>query len=210
MRARDIMTTPPVCVRPSTPLAEVAAVLADNGFTAAPVVDERGRLVGIVSEADLIRERFGLHPQRGADEPAEPRATARAVMTTPVEFVRPETTLSALAKCMVTGRRRCAPVVEGDRVVGVVTRRDVVQTMAHTDDAILDSVHRQLELAGFPQRWLVRVQTGVVHLWGDTDPERQRAATRIAESVPGVVRVTVSGPTRAPSGGGVGIAETHR
>lgn len=194
MRARDIMTRPAVCVRPTTPLGEVAAILADKGFCAVPVIDGEHRLVGLVSEADLIRERFGLHsPQAGHEEP---RTCAGEVMTSPVEFVRPETTLSALAKCMITGRRRSVPVVEGERVVGVVTRRDVVATMARSDDAILEGVHHRLGLAGFPQQWLVRVQSGVVHLWGETDAKHQREAVLVAESVPGVIRVTVSGPPR--------------
>ena len=110
---------------------------------------------------------------------------------------RPDTTLSALAKCMITGRRRSVPVVDGRRVVGVVTRRDVVETMAHSDDAIRDGVHHRFELAGFPNRWLIRVQAGVVHLWGVPDSQHERDAVRIAESVPGVIRVTVSGPDHA-------------
>lgn len=193
MQAKDIMTSPAVCVRPSTPLGEVAAILAENGFTAVPVVDGEGGLVGLVSEADLIRERFGLRPHR--TEPP-PRLTAAEVMTSPVEFVRPDTSVSALAKCLITGRRRSVPVVEGQRVLGMVTRRDVVATLARSDDAILEEVHHRLELAGFPQRWLIRVQTGVVHLWSEAGPKHQAEAVRLAESVPGVVRVTVSGPTQ--------------
>lgn len=195
MRAKDIMSTPAVCVRPSTPLGEVAATLAEHGFTAVPVVDVEDHLVGLVSEADLIRERFGLHTRQAS--PEDPRTVAAEVMTSPVEFVRPDTTLSALAKCMITGRRRSVPVVDGRRVVGVVTRRDVVETMAHSDDAIRDGVHHRFELAGFPNRWLIRVQAGVVHLWGVPDSQHERDAVRIAESVPGVIRVTVSGPDHA-------------
>jgi CBS domain-containing protein len=205
MRAKDIMTTPAVCVRPSTPLCEVAAILTENGFTAVPVVDADEHLVGFVSEADLIRERFGLHPHAVA----EPRTSAAEVMTSPVEFVRPETTVTALAKCMITGRRRSVPVVEGHRVVGMVTRRDVVETMAHSDDAILADVHQRLELAGFPHRWLIRVQAGVVHLWGEGDHQHEREAARVAESVRGVVRVTVTGPSRPGAGHGPGIAQTR-
>ena len=98
-------------------------------------------------------------------------------------------------------------------------RRDVVQTMARSDDTILEGVHQRLELAGFPHRWLIRVQSGVVHLWGETDPKHQQEAVVVAESVPGVIRVTVSGPPRAgtssssPAAGGVagpGIAATRR
>src|SRR4029079_14517968 len=96
-------------------------------------------------------------------------ATAGEVMTSPVEFVRPDATLSALAKCMITGRRRSVPVVEGARVVGGGTRRDLVAMMARRYDVILRDVHRQLELEGFPHRWLGRVQAGVVHLIGEPD-----------------------------------------
>ncbi|HYI58961.1 MAG TPA: CBS domain-containing protein [Microlunatus sp.] len=206
MQAKDIMTTPAVCVRPSTPLSEVAAILTENGFTAVPVVDADEHLVGLVSEADLIRERFGLHHHVAE---AEPRSSAAEVMTSPVEFVRPEASLTALAKCMITGRRRSVPVVEGHRVVGMVTRRDVVETMTRGDDAVLETVRQRLELAGFPNRWLIRVQAGVVHLWGEADPRIEREAARVAESVPGVVRVTVTGPSRPGARHGPDIAQTH-
>jgi CBS domain-containing protein len=211
MRARDIMTTPAVCVRSSTPFGEVAAILTEHGFTAVPVVDDGDRLIGLVSEADLIRERFGLraHPPIGDGE-TQPRSTAGEVMTSPVEFVRPEATLSALAKCMITGRRHSVPVVEGGRVVGVVTRRDVVRTLTRSDDAILEGVHDRLAMLGFPNRWLIRVQAGVVHLWGDTDTKHQQEAVVVAESVPGVIRVTVSGPSRPSASSGVGITQAHR
>lgn len=197
MRAKDIMTTPAVTVRPSTPIADVAAILAERGFCAVPVVEDGDRLVGLVTETDLIRERFGLHPQSptsGRERP--PKTVAAQIMTSPVEFVRPEATLSALAKCMISGRRRSMPVVEGSQVVGMVTRRDVVETMARSDDMILTSVRAGLERAGLRQRWLVRVQAGVVHLFGDTDLKHQHEATLVAESVPGVIRVTVTGPPR--------------
>lgn len=217
MRAQDIMTTPAVCVRPTTPLAEVAAVLSENGFSAVPVVEDADRLVGLVSEADLIRERFGLHarPPVGGDHDGRSRATAAEVMTYPVEFVRPETTLSALAKCMVSGRRRSVPVVQGERVVGVVTRRDVVETMARSDDDILASVHDRLAQLGFSNRWLIRVRSGVVHLWGEADPGPEHEVVAVVESVPGVLRVTVSGPDRPSAGhssghrGGASAAEVR-
>ncbi len=224
MRAKDIMTTPAVCVRPSTPIAEVAAILAQRGFCAVPVIDDDDQLVGLVTETDLIRERFGLHPQpptSGRDRP--PKTMAAQVMTSPVEFVRPEATLSALAKCMISGRRRSMPVVEGSVVVGMVTRRDVVETMARSDDMILTGVRKGLERAGLRQRWLVRVQAGVVHLFGDTDLKHQQEATLVAESVPGVIRVTVTGPPRTGLMGpkpmssagrrpyaALRVAETHR
>lgn len=223
MRAKDVMTTPAVCVQPSTPITEVAAILARRGFCAVPVVEEGDRLVGLVTETDLIRERFGLDsqpPANGRDR--SPKTVAAQIMTSPVEFVRPEATLSALAKCMISGRRRSMPVVEGSRVVGMVTRRDVVETIARSDDMILTGVRKGLERAGLRHRWLVRVQAGVVHLFGDSDLERQHEAMVVAESVPGVIRVTVTSPPRTglmgsgvvnPTGRrnviGLKVAETH-
>ena len=208
MQARHIMTTPAVCVRPGTPLPEVAAILAEHGFTAVPVIDAEERLVGLVSEADLIRERFGLHPHRAPDD--EPRATAAEVMTSPVEFVRPDTTVSVLAKCMITGRRRSVPVLEDRTVVGMVTRRDIVQTMACSDEEILAEVHRRLDLADASPQWLVRVRAGVVHLWGDAHREGAEEVTQLTESVPGVVRVTVSGPSPRGDDRSVAVTPTHR
>ncbi|MDN5762774.1 MAG: CBS domain-containing protein [Microlunatus sp.] len=194
MRARDIMSTPAVCVLETTPLSEVAGTLAEHGFTAVPVVDQHDHLVGLVSEVDLIRERFELHPHPSAPGPdMSPRSVAGEVMTTPVEFVGPQTQLSVLARRMITGRRRSMPVVASDQVVGVVTRRDVVATMARSDEAILAEVRRRLGTIEGGEQWLVRVQSGVVHLRGKSDPRLQSNAIQAADSVSGVVRVTVTG-----------------
>lgn len=208
MRTRDIMTTPAVTVRPSTPIGEVAAILAEHGFTAAPVITDDDRLVGLVSEADLIRERFGLHPPVGGRGQREPRGTAGEVMTWPVESVSPDTTLTALAKCMISGRRRSMPVVEGDRVVGIVARRDLVEVIARTDDAILACVQDRLDGLGVGDRWLVRVQAGVVHLRGE-NLEDARKVVEAVEPIPGVLRVTVSEPSRPSATNRVGIPQAH-
>lgn len=209
MRTRDIMATPAVCVRPSATLGEVAAILAENGFTAAPVVTEGDRLVGLVSEADLIRERFGLHPLTGRGGIRKPRSTAGEVMTRPVECISPDATLTALAKSMITAHRRSMPVVEGDRVVGMVARRDLVEVLSRSDEAILACVYDGLSRLGLSNHWLVRVQAGVVHLWSEDDAEHAELVQAV-ESVAGVLRVTVSGPRRSSGSHRVGIARAHR
>jgi CBS domain-containing protein len=87
MRARDIMTNPVTAVRPETPIKEAAAVLAVNGFTALPVVDGDDRLIGIVTEADVVRDRVP-RDARALRHPGEEMTTVATttvgeVMTTP-------------------------------------------------------------------------------------------------------------------------------
>src|SRR6266540_2505544 len=102
MRARDIMTSPVVTVRPDTHVKEAAALLAARGFTALPVVDEDDRLIGIVTEADLVRERIPHDPRHlvHADTPPEQlpvRPTVGEVMSSPVTAMGPGTDVADLA-----------------------------------------------------------------------------------------------------------------
>ncbi|GGP86384.1 CBS domain-containing protein [Saccharothrix coeruleofusca] len=124
MKARDIMTSPVISVPPDVPIREVAALMVAHGFTALPVVDD-GRLVAIVTESDLLRSRYG--DQDAADTPV------REAMSTPVYGVDPGAPVELLARVMVDDRVRCVPVLDGSRLVGVVTRRDLVRVMARAD-----------------------------------------------------------------------------
>jgi CBS domain-containing protein len=134
MLARDIMTTPVTAVRPGAPIKEAAAVLAARGFTALPVVDADNRLVGIVTEADLVRDRLPRDP-RARCHPGDAVATAATttvgeVMTTPVTAMGAGTDVAVLAKALLAAGHRSMPIAEGSRLVGIVTRRDIVRVIA--------------------------------------------------------------------------------
>ncbi|NUT92798.1 MAG: CBS domain-containing protein [Saccharothrix sp.] len=121
MRAHDFMTSPVIAVTPDVPVREAAALLASHGFTALAVVDGE-RLVGVVTEADLLRGEHADH--RPGETPV------RAVMATPVLGVDPDAPIGAVARIMLEDHVRWLPVVDGSALVGVVTRRDLVRVMA--------------------------------------------------------------------------------
>lgn len=193
MRARDIMTRSVLSVQPSVPVAKAAAILATRGFTALPVTDEAGDLVGIVTEADLIGNRFPVSEQAAEAAAANgPGTTVGEVMTAPVVGVGHDTDISVVAREMLTGHRRSLPIVDGNRLVGVVTRRDIVRALARTDEEIAADVRAKLGVIGGLSRWSVQVGNGEVVLVDRYREASDRAvAQALVESVPGVVTASV-------------------
>lgn len=196
MLLRDVMTRRVSTVTTSTRCVDAARMLVDGGFTAAPVVDDDGRLVGIVSEADLLRHRLPDDPRRidGPRQRRTPPAVGLVVdaMTTPVESLTPGADVADAVRIMLSERIRCLPVVDGTGVVGIVTRRDLLRVAVESDHPALDvAVMRQLAAIGRPDRWDVTVDDGDVAL-GDygADDDVRRAAARRASAVPGVQSVT--------------------
>jgi CBS domain-containing protein len=195
MRARDIMTKPVISVRPETSVKEAAATLAGNGFTGLPVVDGDDRLIGIVTEADLVRDRVPRDPRArchpGDELPTTTTTTVGEVMTTAVVAMGPGTDVAMLAKALLDSGYRSMPIVDGSRVVGIVTRRDIVRVIARDDHTIADDVRHRLEVYGGDRRWRVDVHDGMVSIGDEFDDETDRhVATVLAEAVPGVVRAT--------------------
>jgi CBS domain-containing protein len=196
MRARDVMTSPVITVRAGATVQEAAALLAERGFTALPVVDEEDRLVGIVTEADLVSDRFPRDPRSlvHGGPPAEVpvRETVAEVMTTPVVAMGPGTDVADLTKVLLDSRRRAMPIVDGSRLIGIVTRRDLVRVVARDDATIARDVRHRLAVYGGPNRWTVEVHRGVVSIGDRYDDETDRhVATALAQAVPGVVRAHV-------------------
>jgi len=194
------MSHPVVTVTPTTAVVVAARLLCSHGFTALPVVDGAG-LVGIVTEADLIGDPGGPD-QRTDDRPETPPAVmlVRDVMTTPVESLIPGADLADIARIMLDARIRCLPVVDGLRVVGVVTRRDLLRAgLAHSDQELTDEISRRLALVDVPNRWRVSVESGVADIedYGSDMRMRDRAS-RLASEVPGVVQVHARHQTPDP------------
>ncbi|MFE0022597.1 CBS domain-containing protein [Amycolatopsis sp. NPDC059021] len=197
MRARDVMTSPVITVRTATTAKEAAEILARQGFTALPVVDDDDRLIGIVTEADLIRDRIPADPRScHGEEPPRPREepglTVGALMTSPATGMSPGTDVADLTRALVGSGIRAMPVVDGARVIGIVTRGDIVRVLARDDHAILNDVRHHLEIYGGPDRWTVEVEDGVVRVVDAYDDETDRhVAALLAQSVPGVVDAQV-------------------
>lgn len=195
MRARDVMSNPVVTVAADTPADVAALLLQSHGFWALPVIGPDDRLIGMVTEADLARAR--VRPGRPAPRPASqppgaPVTRVADVMSDPVAVACPDTDLVELSTRMLGGRLHGLPIVENARLVGIVTRRDLVRAVTRDDGAIADDVRRRLEGYGGPQRWRVTVSGGVVAITDESardDDLDPAVVTALAEAVPGVVRV---------------------
>lgn len=118
----DVMSAPAVTVQSWFRTTDAATILVDNGFTAAPVVDDGGVLIGIVTEADLLRGTVS-GPSEGLDQPP----TVGDVMTREVESLPSTASLGNAVELMLRKHVRSVPVCDGHRVVGVVTRRDLLR-----------------------------------------------------------------------------------
>jgi CBS domain-containing protein len=216
MKVKDVMTSPVVSVEPDASIWQAMRIMLQRHISGLPVIDQHGRLVGIVSEGDFLRRaetgtqrrrpswlEFLVGPGRLADEYTRTHGRkVREVMTPDPLTVREETPLDEVVRTMEKRRIKRLLVVRGDQVVGIVTRANLVHALAGVarelrPTAASDREIRQRllkELAGEP--WApvglidVSVRDGAVELWGTITEERQRQAlVAAAENVPGVKSV---------------------
>jgi len=200
MRVKDLMTRPVITVGPGHAVWDVANVLARHGITAVPVVDDDGELVGIVTEADVMRGRI-LPDPRGVHVPSAPPAqTVGEVMTTDVVTVTEDSDVAEVVRTMVDRRLRTVPVLRGrepgDRLVGILTRRDLMRCISREDALVAADVRRRLDLYSGPGRWTVTARAGVVTITDDRDrddPTDRHVVHVLAVAVPGVSVVQVKG-----------------
>lgn len=185
MQAQQIMSSPVTTVTRSTPVDECLRIIASSGFTVLPVVDETQHLVGIVSEGDLLREKFATLPR--AD------ITAADTMTSPVVAMTADTDVSDLASAMLRSGLRGIPIVHEHDVIGIVTRRDLLEILTMDDTNIAREVQHRLDVYAGSRRWTVRIADGKVTIAGLAldDPERG-VVTALAETVPGVADVQLT------------------
>jgi CBS domain-containing protein len=209
MRAQDVMSSPAVTVHPERSVREAAKVLSANGFTAAPVVDGNGRLLGMVAEADLVgdrilpdgRGRIWRETEPSAGSPAsKPTATVGQVMTKPAVSVTPDTDVRDVARTMLAARVRSVPVVDAMGVIGVLTRHDLLKLIARDDMSIAAAVRTHLAAYRGRGHWTVSVHDGAVTIVDGLDDATDRHVARvIAEAVAGVSSVEVSARLHEPS-----------
>ncbi|WP_216215260.1 CBS domain-containing protein [Amycolatopsis aidingensis] len=208
MRVRDLMSKPVITVTADCPVRRAAGVLAHHGFSALPVVDESERLAGIVTEADLMRGRFPrdrtLLTARGERlPPIEPATTVGQVMITRVISIGGEADVVDLVRLMLDERRRSVPVVDGDRLHGIATGRDVMRVLGRSDEVLARDIRHRLAFFGGPSRWTVEVHDGKARIVDRFDSEvDRRVATVLAENVPGVVRAECVAAESASAAGG--------
>lgn len=208
MKVRDIMRRDVITVRPETPLKEVARLLVEHGISGLPVVDAEGRVLGVVSEADLILKERGPESERprllGALLGDRSRAalskvearTAGDAMTSPAVTIEPGAPIRAAAALMVERQVNRLPVVEEGRLVGIVTRADLVRTFVRSDADLTREIVEGVILRAMwldPRPLQVQVENGVVRVSGRVD---RRSDARILEElirrVEGVVDVEVA------------------
>lgn len=129
MHARDIMTTPVIAVTPSVPLPDAGRLMARHGFTALPVVDSHGRLLGLLTEEDVVRA--GIPGEAGPDEGAmiSGHRTAGSVMRTPPLGAAASLECAELARRMSEAGIRSLPVLDDGVLVGMVTFQDVLRAL---------------------------------------------------------------------------------
>jgi CBS domain-containing protein len=201
---RDVMTTEVVAVEAWTPFKEIVARLAEHRISAVPVLDADGRVLGVVTEADLLLKQE--HPDPEVDVPRAwsrrrrlERKKAAAVvagklMTTPPVTVPPTGTVTEAARRMHTARIKRLPVVDEEgRLVGIVSRADLLKVFTRPDDAIRRELMEDVIVGDFmmnPSRFFIDVDDGVVVLQGRV--ERRSLIpylVRTVHGVEGVVRV---------------------
>jgi CBS-domain-containing membrane protein len=214
MKAADVMATNVITVRPDTPVATIAEVLLTNRISAVPVVNNKDVLVGIVSEGDLIhRVEAGTERHRswwlelltGKETLAHEFVMSHArkaadVMTRPVISVQPDTPLGDIAALLEKHRIKRVPVASNGKIVGIVSRANLIQALVNlnraktettVDDLALHSnILEQLRSKPWvdPSKISVLVNNGSVELWGIVDSETEKNAIRVVVEVTSGVR----------------------
>lgn len=216
MNAADIMTEQVITVTPDTPIAEAAWLMLHHRVSGLPVRDRDGAVVGIITEGDLLRRaetgtqrhgswlEFLIAPGRLAQDYTNANARkVGEVMRTEVVTAAPQDSISDIVRLMERYRIKRVPVVDNGRLVGIVSRANLVRALVRTmtkpadSDIVPDEKIREEILAEIArQPWGPRasidlvVKDGVVELQGTITDERERSALQVlAESTPGVKSV---------------------
>ena len=212
MRARDVMVRAVVTTSPDSTVEELARLMINLRISGVPVMDRDGRLVGIVTEGDLLRrvetgterhrprwsEPFSSNSLLAAEYIKSHAKRVADIMTREVFSVEELATLGEIADLLETKHIKRVPVVHDGKIVGIVSRADLLKVLASggTKTAHQEqdrTIRAQLLAELREQKWTdasegrVVVSDGVVHLWGIVGSEDERRALRIAaENTPGV------------------------
>ena len=216
MKVADVMTRRVAFVAPDTSIRDALMLMLKNKFSGLPVIETGGRLVGIVTEGDFLRRGetgtektsspwydafFGTNESAGAYIRAH-GLKVRDVMTREPVTVTEDTPLREAVDLMERRRIKRLPVLRGAKVVGIVSRADLLRALANllrtaprqskSDEAIRTRILTELEKQTWSAGTVVEVlvRKGIVDVWGTVDEARQRDAIKVlVESTPGVRRV---------------------
>jgi CBS domain-containing protein len=206
MRAKDIMSSPVHTVAQIASVESAAQLLTAKAVTALPVVDAEGRLVGMVSESDLLWHRVPsdptTHMRRLPDtDPADRPGMVVEVMSPYPVTTRPDADVADVAGAMLEHDVRSMPVMEGDVVVGIISRRDILRAMVRGDDVLAAEIQHRLDAYAGGHRWTATVENGVATVDGEfDDPTEEGIVVVLARTVPGVAAVH-GGAARPPAAG---------
>lgn len=204
---RDVMTTSVLSVRPDALIKDVARLLIENRISGLPVVDDTGRVIGVISEGDLLvkeQSRSAIHRRplaRIFGESGDTRQslakvdarTAGDAMTTPPVTIDASSPVGMAATLMIQRRVNRLPVLENDRLAGIATRADVISAFVRTDEDLADAIrhevlHRMLWLD--PSDFSVAVADGVATISGRVGRRSTVGIIeRSVEMLPGIVAV---------------------
>ena len=197
---RAVMTAPVATVSLDTPFKGLAAIMAEHGVNALPVLDAQGRIAGIVSQSDLIRKEEyqddpAARPPRSHHHHAQAAGlAARDVMSSPAITIAPGASIVAAARAFDRGHVSHLMVTEADgTLAGIVTPRDLLKVYLRTDDDIRSEILGEVigkYLGCDPDRAEVAVTDGIVTLRGEVERKSMvPLAARMTQSVDGVVNV---------------------
>ena len=200
MRVEDVMTRKVHSVRPQSTLKDVASVLSAYGIGGMPVVDDRRRPVGVISKTDIVIKEHAELPRRGlsrmfrsdGDIASKVNAkTAGEAMSAPAITIIPIMPLSFAAERMLSDGVNRLPVVEGETLVGIVTRHDLVRAFGRSDDELEREIRDDaLSDLSWPGALDLSVDRGQVTISGQVDsPGEARSLPRQIRHVFGVVSV---------------------
>lgn len=204
MKVRDVMTADVVCVTPDTPLKQVAFLMVERRISGVPVVDTNDAVVGVVSEADFLIKEEGEHEaeprhpwfdlfatDRAAKRAELERIAARSAgeaMTAPAVTIGPEESLHQAARTMSRRSINRLPVVEDGRLVGIISRADIVRVFARSDHELRERV--SLALRAVDGISVTDVRDGVVELTGTVQSKALATAIRsLVQHLDGVMAV---------------------
>jgi CBS domain-containing protein len=207
---REVMTSPVLTVRRTTPLKEVAQLLVDNRISGLPVIDVDGAVLGVVSEADFLWKESGekvVTHRPLARVIGDSRTSRRLLdkvhaidaadaMSAPAITIGPDRPVSEAARLMTLRKVNRLPVVDGDVLVGILTRADLVRAYVRSDEQLEETIRQDVLLRILwldPASFGVSVNDGVASISGHVD--RISTAQMIADSVaavPGIVDVRSS------------------
>jgi CBS domain-containing protein len=207
MKVEKIMTREVISVTPETPLKEVARLLVANRISGVPVVGPDGEVLGVVSEADILRKEEGVDPElprplawlaRKLDGELDKigAVTAGEAMTAPAYTVRPGQMTTEVARRMVDSMINRVPVVSDGVLVGIVSRADLVRAFIRSDEEIEHDVREGVllhELLLNPGEVTVSVENGLVSLAGQVgSQEDAEVLERRVRAIPGVVGIAAN------------------